>query len=192
MNRPRLATGPLVDLCLTFLSSHPYRDAILGDLAEGRADVEAAAGPAAAAAWHRREILRSAASLFVRHRVAPAPALRGALIALGVYAAAVRLPGLTVHALTRVAASSPVAFGPLYLAVIATSGAVAGWGARALGRDATATILLLAVAVAVGAVHIATAPPGEHGFRAAKVGIFLAAILVGSLRPGPSHPEAAA
>jgi hypothetical protein len=93
------------------------------------------------------------------------------------------------HQLTH---SHGTSFAALYLAAIATAGGVAGALVRFPRKGSfIAPLLLVAIAVAIGAVHVAGAPPGERWFRASKVVVFIVAIVAGFLQSGRGCVELA-
>jgi hypothetical protein len=133
------------DLLSAVVASHPYRDAMLGDLAEDRARIEKLEGAEVAEMWYRGQALRTAFSLLPTLTIEPAKAARLLCIVLGAYAITARL--------VRRASRTPL-----------------------LGN-----ILLISVALAIGALHVAAASHGEVWFRMAKVTAFVVAMVATSL-----------
>jgi hypothetical protein len=165
------------------VARHPYRDAILGDLAESRQQVATEAGAGAAARWYRREAIRSALSIVARCAVRPGDAWYASALASSAYAVAVRVAAPAAFALGRILSVAPGrAFATFYLAVIALIALGAAMFVGANRRTAgLASVLFLAAAVAVGVLHVATAPPHERWFRVAKVWVFVVASTIGSV-----------
>lgn len=161
-------------------SGHPYGEAILGDLAEGHADVSARCGREVAQRWYRAEVWRSLLALVLTVRITPRLALRLLALVLGAYAIAVRAPSPAVQAIERVIHAGQQRW--LLLLMVSLCGAMCGAVVGRWGRPAPleGSLLLWALALAVGAVHVGSGVPAEVWFRAGKVALFLVGICAGS------------
>jgi hypothetical protein len=172
------------DLLSAVVANHPYRNAMLGDLAEDRAQIEKVEGAEVAEMWYRGQALRTTFSLLPTLTIEPAKAARLICIVLGAYAIAVRATNVGAFAIGRALGT---ASGALFAALYATAVAIVGAIAARLVRHASRTpllgnILLISVALAIGALHVAAASHGEVWFRMAKVTAFVVAMVATSLR----------
>ena len=169
-------------ILLSVVRWHPYRDAIFGDLAEQRANIEAESGAVAARRWYRAEVLRSALSIVRSAAMSPSLAARLATVVAVVYAVAVRVTNLAALPLAQfLGTSRGLAFDAMYLAVIAVAAGGAGLIVAASARRFAflSAILMVALAIAVGIVHVLGASPGEFWFRVGKVSVFALGVMVG-------------
>jgi len=165
------------------LHGHRYADAVLGDFAELRAEGETDNCTAAASVALNREAARSAIAILISRRF---PAKRAALIVAVVsviYGCAVSAAGAAApHLATRSIGDGTAIFWIAYLIVIAGAGAASGIAVSiTAGADSLIRIaLLVAIAGAVGLLHVMTGGPGEAVLRAVKVAAFIAGVGIGA------------
>lgn len=167
----------------SLLRGNAYADAILGDLAEDSASIEAVRGAQSARRWYRSQVVRSLIPLVRSARFSAADAVRLiAAIAL-IYSLAIYLSNAVALAISAgVHESHGVLFDALYFTAIAVIGGVAGCVATLSMRRhlPVAIVSLLAVAIVLGVRHVAGAPAAELLYRVAKVVVFVVAIAVGA------------
>jgi hypothetical protein len=175
---------PVVTSCLlrAALAAHPYRDAILGDLDDECAQIEAAAGADEARRWYRGEVRRSLLPIVSTLRLAPPLAVRLLAMVLIVYVAVVRLAGVAALEIERVlgTGSGPTFVTP-YLAVVAIVGGIGGFVVSVAARKHAfvAALSMAAVTVIVGIVHLFGGAPNELWFRCATLLLFVLGVTVG-------------
>jgi hypothetical protein len=156
--------------------------------------LEGEAGVETASRWYRREATRTAFSLLRTLAIEPGDAARVIALVVAAYVVAVRAAGpLTDAIAAALGTPSGTSFTAINLTAVAATGGVAAVVVRsrraarvAHSTPVVGSVLLLGMALGVGAVHVAMAPPAEHWFRVAKVSVFLFAIVAGSISRWPT------
>lgn len=164
------------------LAAHPYRDAILGDLDDECARIEATAGAGEARRWYRGEARRSLLPIVSTLSLAPTLAIRLLAIVVIVYVAIVRLAGVAGLEIERVSGrGSGPAFVVPYLAVVAIAGGIGGLVVTVAARRHAfvAALFLVTITVAVGGLHLFGGARNEFGFRCAVLLVFAPSVVVG-------------
>lgn len=174
------------------LVGHPYAESVLGDLQEEFAAVAERGGWSAARRWYWRQVARSFPSLIRLVRLDSRPALRLMATATAAFGSALAL--LRIASPTIVHTVGPAGFGfeAVYEGAVLITGALAGVATvrASAPRAVCGALMLLALALGVGAVHVASGAPAELGFRVLKVVTLMAALCAGALfgiRRGPVH-----
>jgi len=163
---PRIAS----EILRGVVGAHPYGSAIVGDLVEEFARRAATTSVAAARRWYWREVTRTIVAIVPAVRLNPRTAARALSVVIVAYTLAIQLSNGASFILDHRMAGI---IGPMMifgaLAGAASTSAVVG--ARALG-----VLMLLLLAIVVGAAHVASSSPAEIWFRAAKVACFVLGI----------------
>ena len=170
-------------LLQALLRGNAYADAILGDLAEDSAAIEAARGPRSARRWYRSQVIRSLIPLLRSSRFSAADAARTTALTSLIYSLAIYLSNAA--ALTISGAVHPthgVLFDAFYFTAIAVIAGLAGCTATISMRRhrLVAIVSMLSLAIVLGARHVAGASDAELAFRLTKVVVFVGAIAVGA------------
>jgi hypothetical protein len=163
---PRIAS----EILRGVVGAHPCGSAIVGDLEEEFARREDTTSVAAARRWYWREVTRTIVAIVPALRLDASIAGRALGVVIVAYTLAIQLSNGASFILDYRMAGI---IGPMMvfgaLAGAASTRAVVG--ARALGA-----LMLLLLAIVVGAAHVATSSPTEILFRAAKVACFVLGI----------------
>lgn len=170
-------------LVASLLAGHPYADGLLGDLEEEYAAVAKRRGRAAARRWYWRQVAGSFPSLIQLVRLDVRLALRLVATAAAAFGGALALLRIATPMIVHTAGPAGLGFEAVYDGAVLITGALAGFTtARASApRAAWGALMLLALALSVGAVHVASGLPAEAGFRAVKVVTLIAASCGGAL-----------
>lgn len=164
------------------LAAHPYRDAILADLDDARAEVEATAGADEARRWYRDEARRSLLPIVSSLPIAPTITVPLLAMVLLVYIAVVRIAGGAGLELERMLGKgSGLSFVVSYLALVAVAGGIGGFVVTVMAQRyaVVAALSMAAITVAVGAVHLFRGAPNEFWFRFSMLLVFALSVVVG-------------
>jgi len=163
---PRIAS----EILRGVVGAHPCGSAIVGDLVEEFARRQDTTSGAAARRWYWREVTRTIVAIIPAVRLDARAAARALGVVVVAYTLAIQLSNGASFVLDYRMA--------VIIAPIMVFGALAGAastravpGARALGA-----LMLLLLAMVVGAAHVASSSPAEIWFRAAKVACFVLGI----------------